>query len=121
MGQYGIDVSIDQDSLDLEGVSTDTEITKRVRKTSLRKGLRRVLDSLPGEVTYIVKNGEVVVTSKQTAEEYLVTKVYNVGDLVVPIGQGFGMGLGGMGGGMGGMGGLGGMGGGMGGMGGGFL
>lgn len=125
--KYGIDVSLDTEALESEGVTSESPITKKVSGTTLRKAMRRILDSLEGDVTFIIKNGELIITSKSKADEYLVTKVYNVGDLVVQIPQfsigaaglgGFGGGFGGGGGGAGG--GFGGGGGGFGGGGGGF-
>jgi hypothetical protein len=117
------------------GVNIDTPITKSLSGITLRSALRILLSEL--ELTYMVKDEVLQITTPEDAEspDNMVTKVYNVGDLVVPImsggmgamggGMGMmggGMGMGGMGGGMmGGMGGgMGGMGGGMGGMGGGM-
>ena len=94
---------------------------------TLRSALRLMLDDLG--LTYLIQDEVMQITTPEKAEARLLTKVYPVGDLVIPIisggggmmgGMGGGM-MGGMGGGMGGMGGgMGGMGGGMGGMGGGM-
>jgi hypothetical protein len=88
--------------------------------------LKSALKILLGQynLTYLIKDDVLQVTSKLTADNELVHKVYPVADLVIPVGgggmMGGGMGMGGMMGGGGGMGGgMGGMGGGMGGMGGG--
>jgi hypothetical protein len=72
-----------------------------------------MLDQL--ELTYVVEDEVLKITSQDVAGELLITKVYPVGDLVVPIiggGGGGGQGGGMMGGGMGGGGGFGGGGGG---------
>jgi hypothetical protein len=92
------------------------------------------------DLTYMIQDEVLSITTPEQAESQLITKVYPVADLVLPIsagvganpfsmggglggGGGFGGGMGGMGGGMmGGMGGgMGGFGGGMGGMGGGMM
>ena len=96
-------------------------MTKTLRSITLRSALRLILKDL--ELTYVVRDEVLQITTPEDAESQLITKVYPVGDLVVPVMSGGGgmFGLGGMmgGGGMGGMG-MGGMGGGMGGMGGGM-
>jgi len=116
--------------IELGGLAdVDTPITLNLTPVSLRSVLRLMLDPL--ELTYIIKDEVLQITTKDNANEEPIRRVYPVGDLVVPIisnsgmmggmmgGMGGGM-MGGMGGGMGGMGG-GMMGGGMGGMGGGMM
>jgi hypothetical protein len=58
------------------------------------------------DLTYVIRNEVLMITTKTEAENMLSTKVYPVADLVVPIGTRLGRGgMGGMGGmGMGGMG-----------------
>jgi tetratricopeptide (TPR) repeat protein len=106
--------------IELGGLAdVDTPITLNLTPVSLRSVLRLMLDPL--ELTYIIKDEVLQITTKDNANEEPIRRVYPVGDLVVPIMAGGGM-MGGMGGGMmggmgGGMGGgmMGGMGGGMGG------
>lgn len=115
-------------------VTDDTPVTLHVKNVKLKSALRLMLRPL--EATYVIdeETDVLLITSKTYAETLLVTRVYPVADLVVPIVNaglggmggmmGIGGGMGGMMGGMGGMGmgGMGGMGmGGMGGMGGGFF
>ena len=120
--QHGIPIEIDKKALDNVGVGTDTPVTRNLKGISLRSALRLILKDLG--LTYIIRDEVLLITSSEEAEKELVTRVYPVGDLVIPITGGmpidpFMMG-GGMGGGM--MGGMGGMGGGMmGGMGGGMM
>jgi hypothetical protein len=88
---------------------------------TLRSALRLLLQPLG--LTYIIEDEVMKITTQAKADEKTSTRVYPVGDLVIPIRppQMMGGGMGGMGGGMGMMGGgMGGMGGGMGGMGGGM-
>ena len=124
---HQIEIQIDQRALDDVGIGTDTPITRNLKGITLRSALRLLLRDL--DLTYVIQDEVLLITTPEEAETRLSTKVYPVADLVLPInpmavsGMGGGMGMmGGMGGGMGGMGGgmggMGGMGGGMGGMGG---
>ncbi|MFG0264332.1 MAG: hypothetical protein ACF8AM_04160, partial [Rhodopirellula sp. JB055] len=113
-----IPIRIDVFSLEGEGLSEDIPVNISLENVSLRSFLRLMLRDQ--NLTYMIKDEVLNITTVTAAEDNLVTKVYPVGDLVVPI-ISMGGGMGGMGGGMGGMGGgMGGMGGGMGGMGGGM-
>lgn len=121
----GINIVIDAN---LEGVlDDDTEVTANLVGISLGRGLRTMLKAV--DATYVVKDEVLLVISidDELEPDFLVTDVYNVGDLVAPRsapGGGFGGGLGGargargngfgggnLGGGAGGLGGGGGLGG----------
>jgi hypothetical protein len=127
---HGIEIQVDKKALDDVGIGTDTPVTKNLKGISLKSALRLLLKEM--SLTYIIENEVLLITTPEEADSKLVTKVYPVADLVLPIrdpgfqggfsGMGGGMGMGGMGmgGGMGGMG-MGGMGGGMGGFGGGGM
>ncbi len=122
--KHGIDIYINDVELDNAGQSADQPITLTLNSATLRSALRIMLKPL--DLTYVIREGTLQITSNDDAEGEPVNKIYPVGDLVVPPinmgGGGMMGGMGGMGGGMGGMGGgmggMGGMGGGMGGMGG---
>src|SRR4051794_16023321 len=124
---YNIPVQLDKQALEEAGVGTDAPVTVSLHNITLRSALRLMLKSLG--LTYIIQDEVLLITTKETAEQQLVVKVYPVADLVLPIdatqlqGMGGGGGIGGGGGGGlggGGGGGLGGGGGGLGGGGGGF-
>jgi hypothetical protein len=133
--EHEVPIQLDKKALEDEGLDSASPITMNLAGVSFRSAMRLMLDPLG--LTYVIKNEVMLVTTKVKAEEDLITKVYPVADLVVPIetpptgsiglngavggGGQFGAGGGANGGGMGGMGGGGGMGmgGGMGGMGGG--
>ena len=121
---HDIPIVIDQRALEEEALDAEMPVSIDLQNVSLRSFLRLMLRDL--QLAYVIKDEVMQITTTTEAENNLVTKVYPVGDLVVPIfsgGMGGGMMGGGMGGGMmgGGMGGgMGGMGGGMGGMGGGM-
>jgi hypothetical protein len=107
-------------------VQLDTPVTLKLAGVSLRSVLKLLLE--PSQLTWLIEDEVMKITTATKASDRLSVRVYPVGDLVVPIvparmlmmmggggmmGRG-GMGMGGMGGGM--MGGMGGgmMGGGMG-------
>jgi hypothetical protein len=113
---HEIPIELDKKALDQAGVGTDTPITRTLKGVSLRSGLRMLLKD--HDLTYTVKDEVLLITTKEEVDANLVTKVYPVGDLVIPINAGGGVNPFMMGGGMGMMGGGGGMMGGMGGRGG---
>jgi len=122
--KHEIEIQLDSKGLTDAAVDPSAPITRSVKGISLRSALRLILEEF--DLTYVVQDEVLKITSKEKADEILTTRVYPVADLVIPvISMGGGM-MGGMGGGMGGMGGMGGggmggMGGGMGGMGGGGM
>jgi uncharacterized protein with von Willebrand factor type A (vWA) domain len=129
---YGIPVQIDIPALEAIGLDQTEPITANLHNISLRSALRLMLKNL--QLTYIIQDEVLMITTPEEAESQLVVKVYPVADLVLPIdamllggglggggGGGLGGGIGGGGGGLGGGGGgFGGGGGGFGGGGGGF-
>ena len=120
---HNIEIVLDNKALEDFGIDTGTPITRSLKGITLRSALRLMLGEL--ELTYVIKDEVLQITTPEEADAQLLTKVYPVGDLVIPIlsgggqfGQGGGGGFGGQGGGGGG--GFGGGGGGFGGGGGGF-
>ncbi|NQT12542.1 MAG: VWA domain-containing protein, partial [Planctomycetes bacterium] len=95
---HEIEIQIDQRALDDVGVPADTPITKDLKGISLRSALRLMLREL--DLTYVIEDEVLLITTPEEAEMRLSTKVYPVADLVIPIMSG------GMGGGMGMMGGM---------------
>ena len=95
--KHSIPIVIDLRALDDLGLTPDIPVTKNLESVSLRSGLRLLLQDL--DLTYMIKDEVLQITTPDAAETNLVTKVYPVGDLVVPVIQ---LGGGGMGGGMGG-------------------
>jgi hypothetical protein len=111
--QHGIDIIIDRRALNDAAIPTDIGVTANLNGVTLRSALRIMLGEL--DLSFMIRNEVLQITTTEVTEENLITKVYPVADLVMPI---MGGGMGGMMGGMGGM--MGGMGGMMGGMGGGM-
>ena len=118
-----IPIEADIRALEDFGVDLDTPITgTSIPGGSLRSALKRLLE--PVDLTYLVQDDVMLITTKDKAAESLILKVYPVGDLVIPVGPISGAGAAGLGGGVGGGGvgaGMGGMGMGQGGMGGGGM
>ena len=128
--EFGIDIVIDKRAFDTEQLPDPTDLIIddiNVSGILFRNALKLALRSLE-ETSYIVRDEVMTIVPTKIAEQTLILRSYPVGDLVVGIQSGGGMGgmmggmggmMGGMGGMMGGMGGMGGYGGGMGGYGGG--
>lgn len=115
---HDIEIIIDETALNDEGIAPDTPVDLQISGISLRSALRLMLEPL--QLTYVIQDEVMKITTQTAAEDILSTRVYPVADLVVPISSGSQGGLGGgIGGGIGGQGGIGG-GGGFGGGGGGF-
>jgi len=116
--EYELPIQFDNAALDEIAISPDTEVTlPALRNVSLRSALNIMLKQ-PGleDLTYIIEEEVLLITTEERANESLKVKVYPVADLVLPIQN---LGLGGGGGGQGGGGQGGGGGGGFGGGGGG--
>ena len=126
--KHEIEIQLDLKALTDEAIDSSVPVTRSLKGISLKATLRLILGSL--NLTYIVKDEVLLITSKTEADAYTPTRVYPVADLVIPIqqsglsgglGGGAGGGIGGGGQGGGGFGGGGQGGGGFGGGGGGGL
>ena len=119
--KYDIPILADKKAFEDAGLDLDTTlVTQSVSGISLRSALRLILGDI--DLTYLIKDEVMLITTKDKAAENLIIKVYPVGDLVIPLSAGGGVNPFQTGGGMGGAGGInsgqnagGGMGGGMGG------
>jgi hypothetical protein len=65
------------------GIDPDTPVTKKLNGVTLRSALRLLLRDL--ELTYLVRDEVVQITTPEDAEAHVINKVYPVADLVVPI------------------------------------
>ena len=106
---HNITIIIDEVALEEEGIASDEPIDRVLSGITLRSALKIILEPLG--LTYVIEDEVMKLTTEIAAEEKLSTRVYPVGDLVIPIttplAGGLGQGLGGVGG-FGGLGGLGG-------------
>ena len=95
---HNIEIQLDTKALDEASVGSDTPISKNLKGITLRSALRLMLGGM--DLTYVIKNEVLMITTVDKANTDLVTKVYPVADLVLPIQQtGFSGGFGGLGGG----------------------
>jgi hypothetical protein len=78
---HGIEIQIDTKALNDVGIDPTTPITKNLKGISLRSALKLMLREL--ELTYVVQDEVLLITTPEEAETRLSTKVYPVADLVV--------------------------------------
>jgi general secretion pathway protein D len=79
-----VNLHLDPKGLAEEGVTTDTPVT--INLTSdimLKSALNLILEPL--HLSYVIKDDVLKVTSEQMRDNQLVTRTYNVADLVIPI------------------------------------
>ncbi len=108
--EYGIPIQFDTTALEAVAMSPETEVSVSVSNVSLRSAMEILLKNVD-DVTYIIDNEVLLITTEDEASTRLQVKVYPVADLVLPI-EPLGIGVGGGGLGGGGLGGQGGGGGG---------
>lgn len=85
---HGIEIQIDNRALLEVGLSSDTPITRNVKGISLRSALRLMLRDL--DLTYVIRDEVLLITTPEDAASNVITKVYPVADLVLPISSGIG-------------------------------
>lgn len=95
--EYEIEIVLDVTALDELGLGPDEPIQVNLRNVSLKSALRRMLEPL--ELTYVIDNEVLLVTTEEEALTKLAVKVYPVADLVIPIPPPQAGGIGGGGGG----------------------
>ncbi len=91
---HGIEIQLDARALEQAGIFSDTPVTTELKGVSLRSGLRFLLRPL--DLTYVIKDEVLLVTTLDAASQEIVTRVYPVEDLVIPI-RPISMGAGGVG------------------------
>ncbi|NCY02446.1 MAG: hypothetical protein EBX36_05930, partial [Planctomycetia bacterium] len=103
--KFDIPILADKKAFEDAGLDLDTTlVTQSVSGISLRSALRLLLGDI--DLTYLIKDEVMLITTKEKAAENLVIKVYPVGDLVIPLSAGGGVNPFQTGGGMGGAGGI---------------
>ena len=80
---HGIPIVLATKKLEEAGVSSDIPVTKTLRGVTLRSALRLLLKDL--ELSYLIQDEVIQITTPGDAAAQLTTKVYPVGDLVVPV------------------------------------
>ncbi|QDU92768.1 hypothetical protein [Lignipirellula cremea] len=76
---FQINVDLDRRALDGVGIAADTPVTFAANNRTLRSSLRLMLREL--ELTWVVANETLVITTPDEAEGHVLTRVYPVGDL----------------------------------------
>ena len=85
---HHIDVKLDAKALENASIGPDTPVTGKREGISLRSGLRSLLR--PIELTYVIRDEGLVITTPDVAANELTTKVYPVGDLITESRRGAG-------------------------------
>jgi len=78
--KHHIEVILDQEALKQAGIDpAATLVTKSLKDISLRSALRLILNDM--ELTYVIENEVLTITTRDKADTLLKTKVYDVRDL----------------------------------------
>jgi hypothetical protein len=77
---HEIQIQFDEKALEDAGIENQVSITRVLKGVSLRSALRRILSNL--DMTYIVDDDMLLITTKEAASETLITRTYPVGDLM---------------------------------------
>jgi len=80
---HSIDIQINTRALEEVGIATDTPITKNLEGVSLRAALRLILREL--DLTYVIEDGLLLITTPEEAETKLIAKSYDVSRFVLPL------------------------------------
>ena len=77
---HKIPICIDHKALEDAGIGTDTPVTRTIEGVSLRSALHLMLHDLG--LTYVIADDVLLITTPDEANNRLMTRVYEVGDLV---------------------------------------
>lgn len=78
--EYQIPIQLDARALDEAGIGTDSPVTRSLQHISLRSALKLTLEPL--QLTWIIRDEVMMITTNEAADRHLVTCVYNVQGLV---------------------------------------
>jgi hypothetical protein len=78
--EYGIPIHIDKTALEEAGIGPDSPVTMSLHNISLRSALKLILRHL--QLTWIIEDEVLMITTKESAEKNLDTCVYNMQGLV---------------------------------------
>jgi hypothetical protein len=79
--RHHIEIQLDKPALEDAGVGSDVPIKKSLKGISLRSALRLTLRDL--NLTYMIRDEVLLITSPEVADANLTKRVYDVADLVV--------------------------------------
>lgn len=82
----GANIVVDWKILEAAGVAKDTPVTLQVKNLSLRKMLQLTLNqaSPSTQLVFTVDQNVIEITTQEDADTHLVTRVYDVNELVMP-------------------------------------
>jgi hypothetical protein len=80
---HGIEIQLDRKALEEARIGSDTPVTQTLKGISLRSALRHMLGAM--ELTYVIRDEALVVTTSERAAAEISARVYPVADLVIPI------------------------------------
>jgi hypothetical protein len=83
--EHKIEIQIDVRALDDVGMGTDQPISKHLERVLLRDALELMLEEL--DLSWVIRNNVLLITTKEEAGTLLETKIYDVGDLVTCVDQ----------------------------------
>jgi len=83
----GANINVHWRTLEAARISKDTPVNVRLRSVPMRKALRLILDEAGGgtPLTWYLDQGVIEITTREEADSKLITRVYDVGDLVVEV------------------------------------
>jgi hypothetical protein len=77
---HNINIQLDNRALEDAAIGSDTPFTRKVNNVKLKSGLELLLRDM--DLTYLIKNEVLLITTKDKADTELLTRTYPVGDLV---------------------------------------
>lgn len=82
----GANLHVNWRALEAAAVSKDTAITLRLRRVPMRKVLKTMLnEAAPGVLAFYVEDNVIHVTTRELADEQMITRVFDVRDLLVDV------------------------------------
>ena len=82
--KHHIEIQLDTKVLEEASIGPETPVNRRLQGTTLRSALRLTLGAM--DLTYVIKDEVLLITTPDKAQNEMVTKIYPVGDLSAPRG-----------------------------------
>ncbi|QDS98447.1 sigma-70 family RNA polymerase sigma factor [Adhaeretor mobilis] len=82
--EYDIQIVFDMQALEALAINPETEITIRLSSLPLKSALKLLLREVE-DLTYIVRDDVLVITSKDEANAHLETRIYNTGEFKIDV------------------------------------
>ncbi len=83
----GANINVNWRVLEAARISKDMPVNVKLRALPMRRVLQFILDDVSGTtpLTYFIDQGVIEITTREAADSKMITRVYDVGDLVVEI------------------------------------